>query len=117
MLKGTEVVEKVQVWVINTQLNTVFVRQLEMGESELKGVGPRNTGDGVEEGMWMAGILSLLVRSEELDNGEREEISELTVVLPVWQEVVQNDNMDKLGYVLWDVFKSMIAKGMIVKKV
>ena len=81
MLKGTEVVEKVQVWVINTQLNTVFVRQLEMGESELKGVGPRNTGDGVEEGMWMAGILSLLVRSEELDNGEREEISELTVIL------------------------------------
>ena len=38
-------------------------------------------------------------------------------LVPVWQEVVQNDNMDKLGYVLWDVFKSMIAKGMIMKKV
>ena len=38
-------------------------------------------------------------------------------LVPVWQEVVQNDNMDKLGYVLWDFFKSMIAKGMIVKKV
>ena len=37
--------------------------------------------------------------------------------MPVWQgqEVVQDDNMDKFGYVLGYVF--IITKGMMVKKV
>lgn len=105
MLKDTEVVENVQVWlstVIDKQMalmvqyashlldkvQGVMIKQLEMGETVLKGVTMKVLAKlhevwclGTlemwgEESMWVARVIKLLVFSEELDTLERDVIKD-----------------------------------------
>ena len=167
MLNDTEVVEIVQVWVtsvIDTQIPSImkyssnlldmvqeiFTKQLELGESELKAVTMRALGklhmvwgSGTlemwgEESMWLAGIVNLLVSSDELNTEERDELRQglisvltsvhdniedehqLTIlfshITPVWKELLLTGKVDKLGTDLEKVIKNVVIKGLSQNK-